>query len=550
MPLSARRARRGRTRDSGGTIALSDPDSFEFTDPQPWAHQREAFLRSAARHAFSYEMEQRTGKSRVAIDKARYMHGAGEVDAVLIAAMPGRVHRNWVVRELPAWMPPGYPYRAVFWESHRARQKSYADELDALLRYDGLAVLAVNGEAMITDAFRSFLTRFYAARRRVLAVLDEYTLVCAAPGAKRTILLGKVSRRSRARLIMDGTPGENPFDLFAPYRFLDPAIHGFTEYTAFKHRYGRWTKGIRRDQNPKSLTYGQLVEYPTLDRGPDGDESPWQNLDELKARLDPHRFRVLFRDVFDSPAPVYQTVTFRLTPRQRRVYDDLRDEYEAELRDGTVVTAAHVLVRYLRLQQVASNYWPSERTGFVHEACGGDGCPECEHLGVVVGRTPVRRIDQANPRLEAFLERLPLEPHPGIVWTRFHQDAEDLMGAAREAGRRPVRYDGTVGPRAKDAALEGFQAGEYDLFVGSPAAGGRGIRLDRARWIAHYSHYVSLLVRLQGEVRAESAEKRTPTGIVDFAAEDTVDDTVIVPALRAKKGVMDYINGDRGGRWL
>jgi hypothetical protein len=522
-----------------------DPLHFPFCGPEPWRHQREAFLRSAQSTAFAYLMEQRTGKSKVNIDVARFMHAEGKIDALVVAAMPGRVHRNWVVNELPAHLPKDFRWMGLVWEAGRVNTKGYRELMARLLSFDGLAVLAVNGEAMITSAFRDYATRFYA-KRRVLTCLDEYTLVVSAPGSKRTKLLMAMGRRSVARRINDGTPGENPFDLYAPYQFLDVNIHGYTNFTAFKHRYARWKKGHRFDQATQSL-----VEFPTLDRGENDDESPWVNMDELRARIAPHSFRVLRKDCWDVPEKVYQTVTFRLTPRQRAAYESLREEYQAELHDGTLVAAKHVLTRYLRLQQVASNYWPSEKEAVVHEPCGGEGCDLCDHLGAVVSKSELRRIDpDCNPRLEAFVEQLPLNSGPGIVWCRFQEDVSEVLRASKAAGRSPVRYDGAVSSKLKDQGLADLQEGRADLLVGSPASGGRGLRMDRARWIAFYSHYFSLLTRLQGEDRAEAQGRTFGTGIIDFAAEDTVDDTVIIPALRSKKTVMDYVMGERGGRWL
>ena len=98
----------------------------------------------------------------------------------------------------------------------------------------------------------------------------------------------------------------------------------------------------------------------------------YRHLDELERTLGAFSMRVRWADVSDAPPKVYQTRYFDLTPVQRRVYDDLRGRYAAELAGGRVV-AANVLLRMTRLQMVARNYYPPEREGVSCTACGGTG---------------------------------------------------------------------------------------------------------------------------------------------------------------------------------
>lgn len=535
---------------------------------QPYHHQVQALAACVERPLFALFMEQRTGKTKVALDKTaiQYQHwlqaGVPLVpptltpgikvpaqqgcNALLVIAMPGRVHRNWVVNEVPAHLPDRIPRLAVVWDSGRVRYKPpkvgsrpvlagpLVAPLEALLTFQGLSILAINGEAITTEAFRHYVARFLKARR-VHVVADEHTLIMKTPGIARTKMMHAIARHPNAvfRTIMDGTPvGEGPLDLYAPFMFLDWCIFGFTSFLAFKHHFAKWEKKYNYTQ---SREYESLVEY--------------QNLDELQAKMAPHSFRVLRKDCWDVPAKVYQTHSFQLSTVQRQTYDQLKEEFEAEL-SGQRVSAAHVLTRYLRLQQITSNFWPQEIKAQVHAPCKGEGCEGCDELGVTLANIPLRQIDQeTNPRIKAAEEIFSLNPRPGIVWARFHEDIDQLMVLAARVGRNPVQYDGRVPPELKDAALDGFQAGLYDLFIGNQASGGRGIRLDRAEWMLYYSNDFSLLKRLQGEDRAEAQDRAVGTGIIDLVAEDTIDET-IVEALRAKKKITDYVLKEKSTAWL
>lgn len=511
----------------------------------PWKHQAEMFERSKDRPYFAFFAEQRTGKTKPVIDCAAYRFSLppsdpSHVDALLIVAMPSGVPANWVLDEIPAHLPDSVPRSSLVWSARRAHTKAFREEAQALLSFPGLAVLAVNGEAVITSSFEDYLKRFLAARR-VLFAADETTLIMKAPDAKRTRAMHSFGRHRNVvqKFIMDGTPvGEGPFDLYSQVSFLSPSILGFTSFFAFKMRYGEWEKGYRFD--PKT---GKDVEYPVL--------QSYKNLDELTARLAPHSFRITRKEAFPNmPDQVFAKVRFDLSPEQRRVYDRLRDEAEAELRDGTSVSAPHVLTRLLRLQQIASNRWPSERAYGVCAECRGDGCEVCDRIGAVELRIPERVIDdRVNPRLEALRDQISRTSEPFIVWCRFSADVDDCLRLCDEMGRRPVRYDGAVSAEGKVSAKADFTSGRAGALVGNPTSGGRGLTLRAAKTIYNYSHFFSLLVYLQGNDRAEDPLASRGTAIVDLVADATVDEDV-VEAHRLKASVADLIMARPAGARL
>jgi len=498
----------------------------------PYAHQTAAFERSKDAAAFALFLEQRTGKTKIVIDTAARLYELGQITALLVVAMPGRVHANWAANEIPPHMPDRIPRQIVVWSAAKAGQKGFKEKLEALLTTKSLAILLVNGEAIITSAFRQYAEKFLKARRTI-AVADESSL-STRNWSKRTKVMHAIARRSAYRRILDGTPvGEGPLDLYYQMAFLDPSILGFTSFYAFKQRYAVWEK---------KTNHAQGREYEEL--------KCYQNLDELTARIAPYSFQVLRKDCFDMPEKVYQKYTYELSPEQRRVYDTIAEEYKAELSNSEHVTAQHVLTRYLRLQQILSNFWPPEKAATIHEACQGAGCADCEDLGVIVTTTATRLIDpKHDPRLDAMADILAINPRPGIVWARFHHDVDALLALASRTGRRAARYDGLTSPKDKDAAQAAFQGREIDLLIGNPRSGGRGLRLDAAQWITYFSNDFSLLSRLQSEDRAEAPGRTGGTGIIDIIAADTIDDT-LVDALRNKKSLADEVLGREKEDWI
>ena len=205
--------------------------------------------------------------------------------------------------------------------------------------------------------------------------------------------------------------------------------------------------------------------------------------------------------------------------------------------DDTDVTVANVLTRYLRLQQIASNYWPSSMFMMPCPSCRGVGCARCRGLGYEEHEREAQRITEDNPRLDALRQELHGDRQT-TVWVRFQQDAQDVMELCRIEGIPAARYDGTTSQADKVAALASYKRAEVQVLVASPRAAGRGLTLDNTSVVINYSHYFSLLLRQQADARSVGA--RNTVSYVDLIAVDTVDE-IIVDALLRKKSLSDLI---------
>jgi hypothetical protein len=506
----------------------------------PYAKQEEAFAAALSQHNtfgdkfFFLAMEQRTGKTPVAIGLMAYHYEQKHVDAALIVAMPSGVPRNWADEvdgceaegRLPR-MPARIKRMVLVWRASDASKKSFQERLEQLLAFPGLAILAVNGEAVLTDAFRKFAPRFLR-KRRVYAIVDETSLVIAWPGNKRTKVLNGVRPLTEYRLILDGTPAnEGPLSLYSQLGWLSPLILGQPTFLDFKHHYAEWEKRTAYDK-----ATGRVREYPAIKEDPDTGQKMYLHLDELKERLDGVSFICKRSDCFDIPDRVYTPYRFELTPTQRAVYDRLRDEYEAELADGTSISAKMVLTRYLRLQQIISNFWPAEKTLDLCDECAGSGCEACDGLGAHVGYTSPKVVDpKRNSQAEALADVLATNRGPVIVWSRFTHDIEATLAEAKALGRTPVRYDGKIDADEKHHNKMLFQTGKADLLAANQAAAQRGLDLSEAQAHVYRSNTFSGLQREQTEARTEVAGRTKGTGIIDLTAIDTVCEDITLAHL-------------------
>jgi SNF2 family DNA or RNA helicase len=247
---------------------------------------------------------------------------------------------------------------------------------------------------------------------------------------------------------------------------------------------------------------------------------------------------------------MYQTVYFEMSDEQRRIYNKLRDEYIAELREEEK-PVAEVLKRMIRLQMVTRNYYPPEDIALRCPNCPGVECQSCGGLGMLVERTKLQRIDpEYNPSQTALERQLNLLHYPSVIWCMFRQDVDDAIDASLNAGRKPVRFDGSVPPGQREDAYNAFRAGECDDIVATIRSGlSRGRDLTIARTGFFYSNEFALRARRQAEDRTEGLARTISTDVIDFVAEDTRD-VDIIEALRRKRSLADLIVGDPPEKWI
>lgn len=491
---------------------MRDPALYKFkTDP--FAHQRRIFLATAGQRGHAAYWEQGTGKTKFTVDTVAHLHQSREVDGLLVLA-PGGVHRAWVTDELPAHSP--VEHRAHFWRTQSAGARWHRDAVESLLgRGDRLAVLSMSYDSLCTKAGHDAALAFLKAHRCVLAA-DEATRV-KNPTAIRTRRVHSLTPHAAYIRPLTGTPvAQGPFDLYSQLLLIDRGFwkrSGLGSYFAFKQYFGVWEKKYNKSQGRE---YSQLISY--------------RNLAELHQLIQPVSSRVTKAEALDLPPKLYKRVYVELSPEQRRVYQQLRDEFVSELNGGGLVTAPLAITRLLRLQQVLSGYVPA-----------------LDEEGV-----SLQSLGPVNPRMDALAETVGDSLEAGskcIVWARFRRDVDAIIARLAQDGARCVRYDGAVKDDARAEAVERFQRGDAQVFVGNAQCAGEGLTLHAASTVIYYNNTFKLTERLQSEDRAHRIGQTKPVLYVDLVVADTVDEHV-AKALVNKQDVAGVITGDQLRAWL
>lgn len=474
---------------------------------QPRKHQKEFLERTSHLKAHAVHWEMGTGKTKVMIDNIAMLFLEGEIDGALVVA-PNGIDLNWIIDEMPAHLPDNVAEqtRICRFTTKSAGTKRQQAEVKWCREHSGLAWMLMSYDAFMTWEGKEAALKFLE-QRKAFYILDESTRI-KTPGAKRTKRVVLTAHRAKYRRTLTGTPMPNgAFDIYKQLEFLDENFwkqHGWDNFSMFKNYFGVFEKAFGKN----SQEFEKLLGF--------------RNLQELNKLIAPISSRVLKTDALDLPPKIYQTRWFELIPQQRKLYDELKEEFKVWLDSQTLVTANLAMVRLLRLQQISCGYLPV-----------GEG-------------EPVHRIEGKNPRLELLEEVIEDFNDKMIIWARYRLDIDLIADMLKGRGGRFVIYDGRIDDEELIRAKQDFQKGDAQWFVGNPAKGAEGITLHAAKTATYYSNSYNLNHRLQSEDRCHRDGLKHSVNYVDLLGKGTQDKNMLMN-LCGKMNVSDAVLGDAPG---
>ncbi|MDC3295065.1 DEAD/DEAH box helicase [bacterium] len=469
---------------------------------KPYAHQMTALEKSWNKESYAYFMEMGTGKTKVLIDNLAMLYDKGKVNGALIIAPKGVVG-TWYNNELPNHLPDHIEQITVLWKSNITKKQQ--EDLDTLFSEgEGLHILIMNVEALSTDKGLKFAEKFLSCHETLIAI-DESTTI-KTPTAKRTKNILSLGRMAKYRRIMTGSPvTKNPLDLFSQCYFLDPFHLDHDSYYSFRTRYA-----IMKTANISGRQI-QLV-------------NGFKNLGELSDKLQPFSYRVLKDDCLDLPDKIFIKREIQLSPDQRKLYDQMKQEALAILK-GKQSTTVNTLTQLMRLQQITCGHFTAD-----------DGSTQ-----------PIK-----NNRIAELMNVLEETEGKAIIWAHYQYDMKTIIKAVKEKYGEDsiVDYYGLTPQEERQPNIKRFQDDPKCRFiVGTPSTGGYGITLTAANTVIYYSNGYDLEKRLQSEDRAHRIGQKKSVTYVDLMADDTVDEK-IVKALRKKINIASEVLGEELRSWI
>lgn len=484
---------------------------------KPWDHQVHAYNLVCSQPATMLAIDMGCGKTKVIVDAVCNMDDCNRV----LVLCPKSVIDTWPAEFAKHGV---CPVNVVPLRSETIRQRANEAEAKMLLskiRKEKIA-LVINYEA----AWREDFAKLAQSIHWDMVVADEIHRI-KAPGGKLSWFMKRLGPKARRRVGLTGTPlPHSPLDAYAQYRFLDSTIFG-TSYVRFRARYAV----MGGYQNHQVISF--------------------QNEDELHEKFYSIAYRVKKADVLDLPSVVHEQRIIHLCPEARRLYDELRSEFIADVGAG-VITAANALSRLLRLQQITSGFGVIESGAKVEVDLG-----KYDALVDIF-----RDLDHAEPV---------------VVFCRFTRDIEQVHKAAEKTERKCYElsgqrnelaewkgrtehykcdqcgdtdtWDWKAPPRRLECNLDAHDHPEYcqgtmrrvgDVLAVQIQAGGVGVDLSRAAYCVYYSLGFSLGDYEQSLARLHRPGQTRSVTYLHLVAKNTVDQQVYA-ALRKRRQVVEAI---------
>jgi SNF2 family DNA or RNA helicase len=342
------------------------------------------------------------------------------------------------------------------------------------------------------DRYDVVLTTYGTLRRDALQFKDlrfDYCILDEAQAIKNPgTLSAKAARLLSAdhRLALSGTPVENHLgELWSLFEFLNPGMLGSASV------FGR------AGRNPDAATRNVLARAlrPFILRRTKG---------EVAREL---------------PAKTEQTIYCDLEPRDRKLYDELRDYYRARLLknadgEGLSQLKFQVLEALLRLRQAAC------------------------HPGLIDKRKaaePSAKIDTLLAQLDQVID----EGHKILVFSQF-TSLLAILRSRLDASKIPYAYlDGRT--RDREMPVEQFQNDpNLKLFLISLKAGGLGLNLYAAEYVYLLDPWWNPAVEAQAIDRAHRIGQTRQVFAYRLIARDTVEEKVL-ELQKTKRDLADAI---------
>ena len=297
------------------------------------------------------------------------------------------------------------------------------------------------------------------------------------------------------RLAMTGTPVENHLgELWSLFEFLNPGMLGASS------------------------------AFQKLTAASNNEDDKIAALNTLSKALRPFMLRRTKQQVLtELPGKTEQTLYCEMPPKQRKLYNELRDYYRVQLSSkikelGLKRSKIHVLEALLRLRQAAC------------------------HQGLIDSK----RQNEDSAKLDAILEQLTqvaADGHKALVFSQFTSLLAIVKKKLDKVGIRYEYLDGKSNKRQE--IVSRFQNDETcPLFLISLKAGGHGLNLTAADYVFILDPWWNPAVEAQAVDRAHRIGQDRHVFAYRLICKDTVEERILEMQKDKKQLAESIISAD------
>lgn len=473
--------------------------------PDLWAHQKSALAKSQSEANLALFWEVGTGKTRATIDILRYRYAAHNRMLKTIIFAPKIVTTNWK-REIAKYSRI-HPWDViVLTGSAKRRAKDFVDAVSDGGVLSKSKIVVTNYEALQMDELFKLFKQWAPE-----AIVGDEAHKLKNPESKRAKRCVELADKAHYHYALTGTPILNSaMDIFMIFRFLDQGRTFGKNFWVFR---STWFEDENAGWAGQDGHFAKWVPRPET----------YQMFNEKMSKI---AIRAIKSECLDLPPFVRKEVHVELSPEQKKLYKQMKDEYIAYIDDlektdqPRAVVAQLAVTKALRLQQIV--------TGFAKTDEG-----------------EIYKIEN-NPRIDALKELLEeLTPnHKVIVWSTFHENYLDIANVCKALKVGYTELHGKISSqKVREDNIKRFDNDpDCRVLIGNQKAGGIGINLIESSVSIFYSKNFSLEDDIQAEGRnyRGGSEKHKSVTRIDIVSPETIDE-LITQALAAKQKISTQI---------
>lgn len=351
-------------------------------------------------------------------------------------------------------------------------------------------------------------------RHKWTAILLDESHRIKEPGGKQSKALGTLCQKAGFRIGMTGTPisgSKRHMGIWAQYRAIAPDI--------FHPRYGWFQKFYMEPCRWEHKTVVIVMRY--------GELSPQKlvNKEEYMRKFMSAAVRVGQGQIKGPPSVSEVVRECDLEPKALKIYRGIEADSFAALANREVVSAANVLVKILRLQQVANGWVTPDLQGFAG-----------------VERPVAQRVSTAKEKL--LTEVLRDIGEPVVIVSRFVKDLGVAHAVAENLG---LEYYEVSGRAREMTAWKADKTSDAVLGV-QIQSGKEGVDLSKARLCIWYSVGNNLVDYEQMRERISGPNQERPVTHIFLQTRNTVD-VEMLEAMKGKQGAIGMFVRDIARRY-
>ncbi len=280
------------------------------------------------------------------------------------------------------------------------------------------------------------------------------------------------SIKSDFRVLLTGTPLQNHLsEIWALFEVAVPGLLG-----SFNHFGERFVLPIERDKDREQ-----------------------QRL--LKRIVSPFILRRTKADVLSElPEKTETTIKVELSPEERALYEQLREETKESLETGEI-NPVQALAALMKLRRAACS-------------------PELVDA----------KLKLPSSKTQVFLslvDELIDNHHRALVFSQFTSHLALIRRALEEKGIEYLYLDGAVSSAQRQKLVSAFEEGSMPLFLISLKAGGTGLNLTAADYVIHMDPWWNPAIEDQASDRTYRIGQDRPVTIYRLIASGTVEEKIL-----------------------